>query len=213
MAMRKLLVSLWLLVPVAALGYHLGPGQERLAADKAAAALARADAAAAKARATAAAEGDGAARASWAEAEAAWTEALNLLPSNETTAARSIRLERAKAQMFLSELPEARRELESLVGEIAGDAASDPALLADARGTLASAQYYTTWLMRLEGLSRDEWQPEIDSARQTYRLLAEQAEKSGDTTATKKSREDLEAAIRLERMEIGDLQGLPLPSQ
>ncbi len=25
-----------------------------------------------------------------------------------------------------------------------------------------------TWLMRLEGLGADEWEPEIESARQTY---------------------------------------------
>ena len=43
-----------------------------------------------------------------------------------------------------------------------------------------TSQYYMTWLMRLEGLSADEWEPEIESARQTYRLLAEQAEAAGD---------------------------------
>ena len=49
-------------------------------------------------------------------------------------------------------------------------------LLADARGALANAQYYTTWLMRLEGLPREEWQPEIEASRQNYKLLAERAE-------------------------------------
>ena len=211
--MRKLLACVWLLVPVAAAGYHLGPGQDRLRADDAAAALARAEKSAAKAREVASSEGDEAARASWAEAEAAWSEALSLLPADKVREARSIRLERAKAQMFLSQLPDARRDLESLVDEIAADPSSVPALLADSRSALASAQYYTTWLMRLEGQPREEWEPEIDSARQTWKLLAEQAEKHGNVEAAKKSGENLEAAIRLQRMEIGDLQGLPLPSQ
>jgi len=42
------------------------------------------------------------------------------------------------------------------------------------------------------------------------RLLAEQA---GDAAAKQKHQGDVEAAIRLARMEIEDLQGLPLPSE
>ena len=39
------------------------------------------------------------------------------------------------------------------------------------------------------------------------------ADLSGDETSTKKNQEDLEAAIRLARMDLSELQGLPLPSQ
>ena len=70
-----------------------------------------------------------------------------------------------------------------------------------------------TWLMRLEGLSRDEWEPEIESARQNYRMLAETAESSGKSEQAKKQRENLEASIRLARLDLTDLQGLPLPNQ
>jgi hypothetical protein len=70
-----------------------------------------------------------------------------------------------------------------------------------------------TWLMRLEGSPRTEWEPEIQAARQNYKLLAEDALALGDTSATERGREDLESAIKLERMELKDLQGLPLPSQ
>ena len=97
--------------------------------------------------------------------------------------------------------------------ELAGDSPPDQKLLADARSTLANSQYYMTWLMRLEGLGRDAWEPEVEAARQTYKLLAEQAEKRGDAAAAKKYREDLESSIRLARMDLSDLQGLPLPSQ
>jgi hypothetical protein len=78
---------------------------------------------------------------------------------------------------------------------------------------MANSQYYITWLMRLEGHTQEVWEPEIETARQTYKLLAEQAQAKGDTTAVKKHTEDLEAAIRLARMDLGELQGLPLPSQ
>ena len=53
----------------------------------------------------------------------------------------------------------------------------------------------------------------MESARQAYKLLAEEAEKRGDAAAAKKHREDLEASIRLARMDLSELQGLPLPSQ
>ena len=85
--------------------------------------------------------------------------------------------------------------------------------MADARGALANAQYYTTWLMRLEGLSREEWEPEIEASRQNYKLLAEHAEEAGDEAAAEQARSDLESSIRLARMDLDELQGLPLPSQ
>jgi hypothetical protein len=67
--------------------------------------------------------------------------------------------------------------------------------------------------MRLEGEPKDLWEPEIEAARQGYRLLAEQAEINGDADAAKKHRQDLESSIRLARMELSELQGLSLPSQ
>jgi hypothetical protein len=70
-----------------------------------------------------------------------------------------------------------------------------------------------TWLMRLEGQPRERWEREIEASRQTYRLLAEQSERCGNVEAAKKNREDLESAIRLARLDLGELQGLPLPSQ
>jgi hypothetical protein len=67
--------------------------------------------------------------------------------------------------------------------------------------------------MRLEGEPKDVWEPEIEAARQGYRLLAEQAEAKGDADGKKKHTEDVESSIRLARMELSDLQGLTLPSQ
>jgi hypothetical protein len=44
-------------------------------------------------------------------------------------------------------------------------------------------------------------------------LLAEQASEAGDAGQLKIHKEDIESAVRLARMDIGELQGLPLPSQ
>lgn len=206
--MRKLLIGLWLLLPVAAWAYHEGPGQERMALDATDAELELARAAAAK--------GD------WPGAilhfEAA-TKALPALNSPERVAtARSIRLSAAKAKLNASQLVEARKELKELVKElgedssVAGDS-TQTALLDEAREAHANAQYYWTWLMRLEGAPRTEWEPEVEVARQTYRLLAEEAEARGESKSAVSHMEDLEASVKLARLDLEELQGLPLPSQ
>lgn len=211
--MKKLVLFAWLLLPVGAFAYHFGPGQELTRSDAAASALQRAQSAATKAREIAARDGDDAARAAWTEADEAFGEALAALPQDRVPEARAIRLERAKAQMYLSKLPEVRRDLEGLVEELANDPATDAALLADARGTLANSKYYMTWLMRLEGAPREDWEKEIESSRQIYKLLAEEAESKGDAQGAQHAKEDLESAVKLARAELHDLQGLPLPSQ
>ena len=121
-----------------------------------------------------------------------------------------LQVELNKARMQASKLPEAREELQALVEQMQAEKDTDPVVLADARQALARSQFYMTWLMRLEGLDRETWEPEIEAARQNWRLLAEQAK---DDKVAVQHRTDLEAAIRLERMELEDLQGLPLPGE
>jgi hypothetical protein len=198
-ALRILLLTAWLLVPVVGYALHMGPGQDQRKLDAAAAHIRAAE--------TAAKDND------YAAAVAEYDEALKALPAGRAAEARQLRLEKAKAQMLAKQLPEAHADLKALVDELAGDPAADPKLLADARSAMANANYYMTWLMRLEGLGQDVWEPEAEAARQTYKLLAEQAEQAGDADAARRHREDLEAAVRLARMDLGELQGLPLPSQ
>src|SRR5262249_52943930 len=112
--MRKVLVFAWFLLPVAAGAYHFGPGQDRGRVDRAADARARGDEAAVHAREIAAKEGDEAARPYWATAVDAYGEAIEQLPQGKVAETRALRLERAKAQMFVSQLPEARRDLGAL---------------------------------------------------------------------------------------------------
>jgi hypothetical protein len=211
--MRKLLLFAWLLLPVAAGAYHFGPGQVELRADQAADSAREANALAKEARAIAARDGDEAARGTWAAAVEAYESALAALPPGHDAEGRVLRLEMAKARMFVSQLPEAHRDLISLVEELESASAPDAALLSETRAALANAQYYRTWLMRLEGAPRDEWEPEIEASRQNYRLAAEDASARGDVEVAKLTEQDLEAAVRLARMELSDLQGLPLPSQ
>ena len=212
--MKRLLIATWLTLPVAAYAYHMGPGQDHLRLDGAATLIASADAHAAEAVRLTATEGEIAARGEWFDAEAEYAEALALLPGERVGDVRRIKLERAKAQMNISKLPDANASLAGLVTELLEDPNADPALLADTQRTFATSQYYLTWLLRLEGAAREDWEPHIDSARQMYKLLASQAEATGaEGSEVIKAHEDLESAIRLARMDLSELQGLPLPSQ
>jgi hypothetical protein len=199
MVLRILLLTGWLMVGVGGWVYHLSAGPEQKALDAVSKHLVAAE--------TAAAASD------YATAVEEYNEALKSLPSGRTTEGRKIRLEKAKAQMLARQLPEAHADLKGLVDELTADAGADPKVVAEARSTLANSQYYVTWLMRLEGMSPNDWEPEIEASRQAYKLLAEEAERRGDAAAARKHREDLEAAIRLARMDLAELQGLPLPSQ
>jgi hypothetical protein len=198
--MRNILLVGWLMLPVAAWAYHEGPGQDRTALETADAVLVAAH--------------DVAAAGKWHEAVRKYEEALTKRPKNADAmpkaAVQRLQIELNKARMQASKLPEAREELETLVEQMVGEKDTDPALLRDARQALARAQFFTTWLMRLEGLQREEWEPEIEAARQNWRLLAEQTKDAAEAAQHQK---DLESAVKLARLEIEDLQGLPLPSE
>jgi hypothetical protein len=197
--MRTLVLLGWLMVPVAFGAYHYGPGQEKLRLDSVAQLVAKADSLA---------DGE-----QWQQAVSKYQEALALLPEGRVDDSRRIRLRQSKVQMFAHQLPEANTALQEIVDQLDDDKAADPKLRDEAREALANAQYYMTWLRRLEGLSNDEWEPEIESSRQTYKLLAEQDEARGDQVSARRHREDLESVIRLARLDLGELQGLDLPKQ
>src|SRR5687767_4602632 len=134
--MRKtLLLSLWLLAPVMLLAYHYGPGQARLAQDRAADKIAEARAFEAKQ--------------DWVAARQAWGEALSALPADKTSARLQVQLAQARPRMYIGELPEAIDDMEALLTE-AQTARMAKAFQQEVRGTLAGAQYYAAWLMRLE---------------------------------------------------------------
>lgn len=201
--MRRLMIAGWLLLPVGAWAYHEGPGQDGVLLDQV-------DAELAAARAATEAE-------DWALAVEHYEAALKGLPGLDTPAlersARRIRLSAAKAKLAASDLIAARSELSGLVEELTPLEPSEGAMLDEAREGLANAQYYYTWLMRLEGYPREEWEPEVEVARQSYRLLAERASTRGDEAAARTHMEDLESSIKLARLDLEELQGLPLPSQ
>ena len=192
--MRKIIMfALWLFVPAVLLAYHYGPGQTRLAMDRAAKKIA-------EARASEAQE-------DWKAAYQTWGEALAATPPDQTKPRMQLRLSQARTRMYTGDLPEAMKDMADLLAEAQHEKA-DANLQREIRGTLGSAQYYAAWLMRLEGATTEEWILPVESARQNFRLLAENTKEAKSAEDYQKN---LEAAIRLERMSLDELQIQPLP--
>ena len=194
--MKIAITTLWCLVPLAFAAWHFGPGQLHLERDDAQAYISEAETALSEENYQLAIEN--------------WKAALSKLPLKEVTLGRSLELEIAKAKMLNKKLPEARQELAELILVMDNDPNADAELHDEVRAALANSRYYMTYLMKLEGRPDADWEPEIEAARQEYKLLAETATNS---TLAKSSANDLEAAIRLARIDPAELHGLPIPSQ
>ncbi|QDU56535.1 hypothetical protein [Aeoliella mucimassa] len=197
--MRLALLLAWIAVPVGFAFYHFGPGQDAVQNELAGLELRKASLDSSNER--------------WAAVDASCSAALETLETDLPEVEQRIRLERAKARMLSQQLPAAYDDLTSLLDELEKSESADAKILTETRAAMASAEYYLTWLMRLEGEPREHWELEIESARQTYRLLAEEAKESGDEKAAEQYTEDLEASIRLARMDLTELEALDLPGQ
>jgi len=197
--MKILVLTLWCLVPLGLVAYHYGPGQKGIQLDAAASALEQATSKSASSE--------------WKGAISSYEEALAKLPKENVADARRIRLELAKARMEAAELPKAREELAALADELAQDPNAHAGLRDETLTTLASSRFYMTYLMKLEGLPDSDWESEIEAARQEQKLLVQRATDSGDTKAAAKHADDLEASIRLARMEPEELYGKAIPKQ
>lgn len=197
--MKRWFLCLWILAAPAAAAYHYVAGPEHLQRDSVNAHL------------------NTAAKLSqeelWEPAVQHFQQALEQLPEGAIAEQRQVRLDLALARMKASQLPEAHAELKSLLDEVLAEPTRDAKFEAKVREGMASAQFYMTWLMRLEGAPREEWEPEIESARQNFRILTEQALATDSQSGAEKLQENLESSIRLARMDLSDLQGLPLPCQ
>lgn len=197
--MRILMIVGWLFLGLGGTIFHFGPGQKHLEVD-------RVDLVLNDARECVANE-------QWSEAVGLFNEVLSDLPDEKLVESRSVTLEKAKCQMMAANLPEARQTLEGLLEDVRGDESSDKRFTTEVQSALANSQYYMTWLMRLEGMPEEEWKPEIEAARQHYTQLTIDAKELGDEELLGRSLEDLESSVRLARMDLAELQGLPLPSQ
>lgn len=197
--MRILAVVAWLFVGLGAGIYHFGPGQQQLHLDCIASMIQDARQAVADQN--------------WEQAISRFDAILSSLPADRRVESMQIQLEKAKAQMMAAELPVARTMLDTLLADVRQAPEAPPQLLADTQATLANAQYYMAWLMRLEGAAEEDWMAEIESSRQNFAQVMQEAAARGDSKLAQQASENVESAIRLARMDLGELQVLPLPCQ
>ncbi|MCA9066376.1 MAG: hypothetical protein KDA96_25085, partial [Planctomycetaceae bacterium] len=95
----------------------------------------------------------------WGTAVKNLEEALKLIPEEATADRQELRLELAQARMNASRLPEAHSELKALLDELLEQDDHNVDLENRVRESMAHSQFYMTWLMRLEGLPREAWEP------------------------------------------------------
>ncbi len=190
--MKTWITILWTLLPIVGAALWFGPGAELRDRADAAAWIEKGQSAYAEER--------------WEDAVLAFTEAHDLLPEDATTERARVRLDEAEARIQAGEMVEGQEILAAVLDELETSGA-DAELATSVRHALATSSYHAGWLMRLEGATPEEWLPETERARQHFRLLAE----SHDGEAQGAFAKNLEATIRLEQMDLSDLQALPLP--
>lgn len=192
--MRKICLFIWCVLPIAWACYYYGPGQEHLKRDNAAELMQQARVE----------EKNG----NWDKARQLYDDAVKMLPE-ENSDHEKVTLRLAKLRTFLnsSEAVKATEEAEALMLDVeTGKLKVSSKYKNDIRASLAHAEYYTAWHMRLEGSPRVKWMKELETARQNFRVLAEQ---QGD----KSLKTNLEAAILLARMDLNKLKTIPIPDK
>ena len=201
--MRKYLVLLWLLLPLPFVVLHYGRGQQWLARDQANDLVRKAWSAEQKN--------------DWKTADSLYREAARLAAKDQPQLRLGLDLAQVRTRFRMGEAVTAIDMAERLVNDPAMTAAPQ-ALQREARDLSARIHYYAAWVMRLEGANRELWMEEAELARQNFRLLAAQgpakaANRESPPAEIRKSRENLESAVQLQRLSLTELMARPLPEE
>jgi len=121
-------------------------------------------------------------------------------------------LDRAKALTNTAQISNATNILEQLVHQIDQRHYSSD-LTDEVRANLAICQYYIAWHMRHDGMLRSDWMPELESSRQIFKFLAVKYRDSQQPERSRAMQKNLEAVIRLKRMDLPTLRSMELPEE
>ena len=163
--MKKWLILAWLLIPVALVSYHFGPGQAALAYRQAQTHLTQAQQL----------EQNG----HFDEAIDRYGETLAALPETDEPSPDlllrrdQLRLAQVRARFQLGRLAETLDRLNALIEEIERDHGADSTLAEDARDLLGRVHYQAMVALRLESAEESVWIKHWELARQNFRFLAE----------------------------------------
>ncbi|WP_459555830.1 hypothetical protein [Lacunimicrobium album] len=197
--MKPYFLIFWLMLPMAGAAFHFGPGEEKLKQDRVSSLLDQAHQLAVTGKRKAAIE--------------MYDLILSLVPADQEEKLLEVRLEKAKLQIEHGATPKAYRDLVDLAPLVVTNSRLSQKVKSDFASTLASTEFYGTWIMRLEGKPKEMWLPFIESARQRFRYVSEEKQGQRNNDELVMSHQNLESSIRLERMSIEELQGLPLPPE
>lgn len=182
--MKKWLILVWLLVPVALLSYHYGPGQDALAFRQAQEHLNTAKHL----------EQAG----HYEEAIESYSESMATLPvsdepSEDVAVARDqLRLAQIRGRFQLGHLAETIESLNVLVADVEREHGRQSALAYDVRDFLGRVHFQAMVALRLESAEEEVWLRHWELARQNFRFLAENTSGSRNDL----DRQNLEVVIK-----------------
>jgi hypothetical protein len=164
-ALRKWLILIWLLIPVALVSYHFGPGQRELAWREAAAFRAEAV--------------KHEKNQHWEQALAAYGQAVSAVPitsddaSAATLARDQLRLAQLRAAFQLGKLDDTLTDTREFVEHVEATHGAQSQLAYDARDFLGRVHYQAMIALRLESAEKQVWMKQWELSRQNFRFLAE----------------------------------------
>jgi tetratricopeptide (TPR) repeat protein len=181
---RKWLVLGWLMIPVALLSYHFGPGQDALAFRQAQEQLAEAQQLEATGQ--------------YEEAIEAYAETLATLPAasehdvDVATARDQLRLAQIRGHFQLGRLAETIESLNVLIADVERQHGPRSPVSYDVRDFPGRVHFQAMVALRLESAEHDVWRRHWELSRQNFRFLAE------NTTGNRNrlDRQNLEVVIK-----------------
>ena len=159
---RKTLIWLWMLFPVAVAAYHFNFGERQMARERAYQQL----------REIRTLEQQD--EPDWQEIIARYDLLLEALPADESPLVMyQVRLAVCRARLEMLDLELAIAELTRLLQETAMVYGEDARITRGVREQLGKAHYYATWVLKTNGAPETQWRPFAERARQLFRYLAE----------------------------------------
>jgi hypothetical protein len=159
---RKSLILLWMLFPVAVAAYHFNLGPKQIAREDAFTQL------------IAIRRLEEAEKPDWLEIIEQYEVLADLLPLREDPRVHcQIRLAICEARIEMLDLKSAIDELTGLLQETAMQYGENAPITRAVREQLGKAHYQATWVLKTNGAPETQWRPYAERARQLFRYLAE----------------------------------------
>jgi hypothetical protein len=182
---RKTLILLWMLFPVAVAAYHFNYGSKQVMRRQAYCLLCEIQ------RLERQQEPD------WSKIIDQYKALSEQLPPDEDPIVLcQVRLAVSKAHLEMLEVETAIEELTRLLQETASVYGENAPITRGVREQLGKAHYYATWVLKNNGAPESQWRPFAERARQLFRYLAELENPAAFQRYQQRVREQFEKALQ-----------------